>query len=412
MAQRYFIGLMSGTSMDGADGVLVRFEDATAPQVLADVHVPFEPALREALFALQSPGDNEIHRESIAANHLADVYTQCCTALLTRTGLSANEVVAVGVHGQTIRHRPELGYTRQTNQAAKLAEQIGIDVIADFRSRDVAAGGQGAPLVPAFHAMVFGVPGETRVICNIGGISNLSILDGQQASGGFDCGPGNALMDAWIARTLGEAFDQDGQFAARGQVNAALLHILEQEPFLAMSPPKSTGRDLFNVPWLDTQLARFQASLRAKTGLQQQNGGDTAAHISGDSADPTALWPLAAEDVQATLTAFTARAIAADILRYAPDCTSVFVCGGGARNRILMQMLEQALNKKSLQHPPIRQQPAIRIAPTDILGVPSQQVEALAFAWLAMRFVDRAPGNLPAVTGAAGTRILGALYPA
>ena len=388
MAQRYFIGLMSGTSMDGADGVLVRFAQGAAPLVLADVHVPFDSALRDALFALQSPGDNEIHRESMAGNQLADVYTQCCLALLTQAGLTPKDVVAVGVHGQTVRHRPELGYTRQTNQAARLAEQIGIDVIADFRSRDVAAGGQGAPLVPAFHAMVFGAPGESRVICNIGGISNLSLLDGQEASKGFDCGPGNALMDAWVTRTLGDPFDKDGQFAARGQVNPALLQLLEQEPFLSLAPPKSTGRDLFNADWFDTQLVRFEASL----------------HDQNTSA--LTQWPLAAEDVQATLTAFTARTIAADVLRYAPHCTSVFVCGGGARNPVLMRMLGGALNASTGQRHPIH------VESTDVLGVPSQQVEALAFAWLAMRFVDRAPGNLPAVTGAAGLRVLGALYPA
>jgi len=385
LAQRYFIGLMSGTSMDGVDGVLVRFAHGAAPEVLADVHIPFDDALRDGLFALQSPGDNEIHRESIAGNALAEVYMHF--GLLAQACLTAKDIVAVGVHGQTIRHRPELGYTRQTNQGARLAELIGIDVITDFRSRDVAAGGQGAPLVPAFHAMVFGAPGESRVICNIGGISNLSLLDGRQASKGFDCGPGNALMDAWITRVRGEPFDKDGQFAARGQVVPALLQMLEQEAFLRLAPPKSTGRDLFNIDWFDTQLARFKASSQGST-------------------PPSYRWPLAAEDVQATLTAFTAHTIAADVLRYAPQCTSVFVCGGGARNGVLMQMLTTALNATA--HRPL----PIRVESTDILGVPPHQVEALAFAWLAMRFIDREPGNLPAVTGAAGLRVLGALYPA
>lgn len=400
--------------MDGADGVLVRFAAGSAPKVLADAHIPFNHTLRDALFALQSPGDNEIHRESMAANALADVYTACCVALLDQAGLTAKDIVAVGVHGQTIRHRPELGYTRQTNQAARLAEHIGIDVIADFRSRDVAAGGQGAPLVPAFHAMVFGAPGDSRVICNIGGISNLSLLDGLEASKGFDCGPGNALMDAWITRTLGEPYDKDGQFAARGRINTALLQILEQEPFLATTPPKSTGRDLFNADWFDTQLARFEVSVRKTSAALRERGGVSEGEdvsteaIADDSSIPVPLtqWPLPAEDVQATLTAFTARAIAADVARYAPHCTNVFVCGGGARNPVLMQMLQDALNGSAAR------QHSVRVAPTDVLGVPAQQVEALAFAWLAMRFVDRAPGNLPAVTGAAGLRVLGALYPA
>lgn len=380
---RHFIGLMSGTSMDGVDGVIATFGPLSAPsspRILSHAHVPFDAALREAFFALQSPGEDEIAREAFATQVLADVYGSCCDILLRDTGLSARDVTAIGAHGQTIRHRPERGYTRQSNDPARLAERTGIDVVADFRSRDVAAGGQGAPLVPAFHADVFGVDGRTRVICNIGGISNVSILDGRHAARGFDCGPGNALMDAWAERTIGTPYDVDGQLARAGRVDVALLSVLLQEPFLDHPPPKSTGRDLFNIGWLDAKLANH-ARLQAA--------------------------PPAAADVQATLAQFTAIAIARDIGRYAPACDAVYVCGGGACNPTLMAELENAL--RAVFDADGRAPPSLQI--TDTLGIDAQQVEALAFAWLAMRFVERLPGNLPAVTGARGLRVLGALYP-
>ncbi|MGI4983746.1 MAG: anhydro-N-acetylmuramic acid kinase [Janthinobacterium lividum] len=371
-----YIGLMSGTSMDGVDGVIARFDAAGRPHLEAEASVPFDPALREALFALQSPGDNEIDREAQAANRLADIYAACCERLLQAHRTPPDTVVAIGVHGQTIRHRPERGYTRQTNNPARLAEHTGIDVIADFRSRDIAAGGQGAPLVPAFHAAVFGAPGQTRVICNIGGISNISILRGQDAARGFDCGPGNALLDAWAERHLGQPFDADGRFAARGTVHAPLLAALLDEPFLALPPPKSTGRDLFNPEWLTEKLAPFPG--------------------------------LDAADVQATLTAFSADAIAHDVMRCAPECETVFICGGGARNSVLLDMLRASLTRAKGRTDDAR---PITVESTSRLGMDPQQVEALAFAWLAKRFVEREPGNLAAATGAAGARVLGALYP-
>lgn len=394
--QRLFIGLMSGTSMDGVDGVLASFPSDGLPVIHASATLPFDDALRARLFALQAPGDDEIAREADAAQHLAAIYAQCCASLLQLAKREASDITAVGVHGQTIRHRPEAGWTRQTNDPSRVAELSGIDVVADFRSRDLAAGGQGAPLVPAFHAMVFGAPDETRVICNIGGISNLSILQGQQAASGFDCGPGNALLDYWAHRTMGVPYDQDGRLAARGTVHPPLLSQLLKEPFFGHVPPKSTGRDLFNPDWLERQLQTF----------------------SGDT--------LSAEDVQATLTALTARSIADDVHRYAPDCATLYVCGGGARNPVLMTMLEQQLNgrapaAKSVTNSaagddatstsPQQSRPPIFVTTTDALGIDHQQVEALAFAWLACRFTDRLPGNLPAVTGAAGPRVLGALYP-
>jgi anhydro-N-acetylmuramic acid kinase len=367
-----YIGLMSGTSMDGVDGVLGSFADGCSIATLANAHIPFSDGLRSELMALQAPGDNEIHREALAANVLARLYAQCVAALLEKAGLRPADVRAIGVHGQTIRHQPALGYTRQTNNPALLAELAGIDVIADFRSRDIAAGGQGAPLVPAFHQAVFADPAEVRVVANIGGIANISILDPQSATvTGFDTGPGNVLMDLWIMRHRGQRYDENGDWAASGQPDQALLQALLKEPYLALPPPKSTGRDLFHADWLDAMMLPF-------------NG-------------------LAQADVQATLARYTALTLAQSIHRQAPAAQAVHVCGGGACNAHLMTLLEQALIDCS--------QP-VRLTTTDTLGIAAQHVEALAFAWLAHRFAERATGNLPAVTGAAGSRVLGALYPA
>ena len=370
-ADGIYFGLMSGTSMDGVDGVAVRFADGKPPEVLAEAFVSFSAGMREALFALQQPGENEIEREALAANALATRYTVCCHELLRGSHLSAEEVRAIGVHGQTVRHRPEKGYTRQINNPALLAEMTHIDVVADFRSRDVAAGGQGAPLVPAFHATVFGAKNETRVVCNLGGISNITILNATGSVRGFDCGPANALLDAWAERHLGKPFDENGHFAASGQVDRKLLNALLDEPFFSEQPPKSTGRDLFNTTWLDAKLAPF-------AGL-----------------DPA--------DVQATLVALTAVTVAREIERHASDVRAVYVCGGGARNPEILKALQQALEDSGVSGVPVMT--------TDALGVPPSQVEPLAFAWLAMRCVARLPGNLPGVTGASDERVLGAIYP-
>lgn len=260
ISERY-IGLMSGTSLDGVDGVLVDFS-GPRPMLLTDAYVPFPPALRQAFFDLQSAGHNEIHREALAANALADLYAECVAQLLHESGCDPREVRAIGAHGQTIRHQPGehdgIGYTRQTQHAAVLAERTGIDVIADFRSRDIAAGGQGAPLVPAVHRALFALPDAWRVICNIGGIANLTVLPPQQSDArdrvlGFDCGPGNALLDYWVHAHRGEAYDRNGEWARSGWIDAALLETLRSEPFFARMPPKSTGRDLFNPTWLQQQ---------------------------------------------------------------------------------------------------------------------------------------------------------------
>lgn len=366
-----YIGLMSGTSMDGVDGVAVRFEKGKAPVVLAEAFAGFTKDLRDALFSLQHAGENEIEREALAGNELTARYAACCHELLRSGNLRADEVRAIGAHGQTVRHNPEKGYTVQIQNPALLAELTHIDVIADFRSRDVAAGGQGAPLVPAFHATVFGSREETRVVCNLGGISNITILGKAGDVRGFDCGPANALLDLWAERHLGKPFDENGQFAASGTVHNPLLDTLLAEPFFALHPPKSTGRDLFNAQWLDATLKGFEKL-------------------------PTA-------DVQATLVALTAVSVAGEIERHAPDCRAVYVCGGGARNPRLMAELQKALEARGKS--------GVQVTTTDTLGVPPHHVEPLAFAWLAMRCVAREPGSLAAVTGAAGDRVLGAIYP-
>jgi anhydro-N-acetylmuramic acid kinase len=280
-------------------------------------------------------------------------------------------VRAIGAHGQTVRHRPQLfdgtGYTLQLNQPALLAELAGIDVVADFRSRDVAAGGQGAPLVPPFHQSFFGhLPGRTAVL-NIGGISNITLLDAArpEAVTGFDCGPGNALMDAWCQTHTGAAYDDAGAWAAGGVVQEALLHSLLAEPFFAQAAPKSTGRDLFNPPWLEAKHQGFEN--------------------------------LAPQDVQATLTELTARSCA-DCVPL-PGCERLIVCGGGALNTHLMARLQALL-------------PDCAVTSSMAFGLPPLQVEATAFAWLARQCVERKTASLKSVTGAQGARILGAIYPA
>jgi len=366
-----YIGLMSGTSLDGIDGVLADF---SGPRMVVTHHasMAFAPELRAELLALNTPGSNELHRAALAGNALSRAYAEVVHALLERSGQPASAIRALGAHGQTVRHRPQefdgTGYTLQLGSPAVLAERTGITVVADFRSRDVAAGGQGAPLVPAFHQGVFGRADETVLVLNLGGISNLSVLGAGGASVmGFDCGPGNALMDHWCQQHTGQPFDADGAWAASGQVLPALLASLLDEPFLHKPPPKSTGRDLFNPTWLARHLQPWA------------------------SADPV--------DVQATLTEYTARACAISANSYQENSNTLAVCGGGALNTHLMARLQAAC-------------PAVRVVATDALGLPALQVEAAAFAWLARQALHGQPGNLASVTGAVGARVLGAVYPA
>ena len=388
---------MSGTSLDGVDGVLCEFDDAppstpsavptsarTQVLTLAHVALPFEPGFKQALLALNSPSDNELHRAALAANQLARAYAEVVQQLLTQTGSSAGQVTAIGAHGQTVRHHPQAhddtGYTLQINNPSLLAELTGIAVVADFRSRDVAAGGQGAPLVPAFHAEVFGRPNEATAVLNIGGIANLTLLGDEVL--GFDTGPGNALMDHWCQLHTGAAFDRDGAWAASGEVSTPLLHGLQQEPFFQQKPPKSTGRDLFNASWLEGNLAPFAEQANGSTFLRPQ-------------------------DVQATLTELTAWSSAKALKDSVQQNTHpaaaspkrLLVCGGGALNKALMERLQAHL-------------PEVEVVSSDAAGIPPLQVEAVAFAWLARQTWLGRTSNLPAVTGARGARVLGAIYPA
>lgn len=370
-----FIGLMSGTSLDGVDGVIVEFDNKPAldMRVLAHVHRPFAEPLRRELLALNAVQPNELHRCALAANGLARDYAAVVEQLLKLGGQAPSQVRAVGVHGQTVRHRPgefdACGYTVQLNNASLLAELTGIDIVADLRSRDVAAGGQGAPLAPGFHRDLFGRHGQDIAVLNLGGIANLTLLGADGSTLGFDCGPANALMDHWCRLHRGLPFDASGAWAASGRVIDPLLTAMLGEPFFALAPPKSTGRDLFHADWLDAHLRPF-----INAGLD-------------------------AADVQCTLAELTVAVCAADLRRHAAATTELLVCGGGAANGHVMSRLAARL-------------PGTAVRTTAARGLPPDQVEACAFAWLAQRFVDRQPGNLPAVTGARGPRILGALYPA
>lgn len=367
-----YAGLMSGTSLDGVDGVLVDFA-ALRPRVLGHISTAFPDSLKQELLQLNTSGPDELHRAALAANALVRVYADVAARLLSTCRVHASQVRAIGAHGQTVRHRPQLfdgtGYTLQLNQPALLAELTGIDVVADFRSRDVAAGGQGAPLVPPFHQAFFGhLPGVSGVL-NIGGISNITVLNSALPEQviGFDCGPGNALMDAWCLAHTGAAYDNAGAWAAGGVVHAALLQSLLDEPFFSQVPPKSTGRDLFNGPWLQAKLAGHPA--------------------------------VSPQDVQTTLTELTAQSCADSARRFAPGCKRLIVCGGGALNTHLMTRLQALL-------------PGCAVAGSEAHGLPPLQVEATAFAWLAQQCVERKTASLQSVTGARGARILGAIYPA
>ena len=362
---------MSGTSLDGVDAVLVEIDQDGLPQLVSKTQKAFAGDLRARLLALNTAGPDEIHRCAIAANELADIYAIAVNQLLHDSGKQASQIKAIGAHGQTVRHRPDLGYTLQINAPARLAELTGIGVVADFRSRDIAAGGQGAPLVPAFHAKVFGVSSthsSTRVILNLGGIANVTILHPGGDVLGFDTGPANMLMDAWCERHTGDPYDDAGRWGAGGQANPALLdQLIHSQPWFSLPHPKSTGRDMFHLVWLDSELARFAQ-------------------------------PLKAQDVQATLQHLTAVTVMDALRRAGVSAPEMFVCGGGARNIALLSLLK-SLGARSVE-------------PTDALGVPAQDVEAVAFAWLAWTHIQARTGNLPQVTGAKDSRILGAFWPA
>jgi anhydro-N-acetylmuramic acid kinase len=359
-----YVGLMSGTSLDGVDAVLVEFSNGL-PRVLGYAHRTFDGALRARLLALNSPGADELGRAAVLGNELARHYAAAAGATIESARARRQDVAAIGCHGQTVRHRPDLGYTIQIGSAALLAELTSLRVVADFRSRDLAAGGQGAPLVPAFHASFFRHPGEERAVLNLGGIANLTLLPSAGSASGFDSGPGNCLMDFWAARHLGARYDRDGAWGHGGRIIGPLLDRFLQEPYFHQPPPKSTGRDLFNEAWL---------------------GGKLPAEA-------------APRDVQATLLELTARSIAAALRSAGPDVQRVIVCGGGACNAALMRRLQELVATAQIES-------------SGKHGLEPQQVEAVAFAWLAKQAVEGRPANLPAATGARGARVLGAIYPA
>ncbi len=355
---------MSGTSLDGIDAALVDIDEGQIRQ-LATYYQPYKQRIKETLLSLHHRTDNELHQVHVIGNELAGLYAATTASLLKISNTSPDRVRAIGCHGQTIRHNPSQGYSLQIGNPALLAELSRISVVADFRSRDIAAGGQGAPLVPAFHDKVLRHPTVHRVIVNVGGISNLTDLAPQKPAGGFDCGPGNLLMDSWIARHLGKSYDENGEWAACGQVIQPLLQELLAEAYFQAPPPKSSGRDLFNLNWLERHL----------------RGTETAA------------------DVQATLLALTSASIVDAIRRCCTGVKEVYLCGGGARNRALIGSLQHAL-------------PGCQIGITDALGIPADWMEAIAFAWLARQAMHNEPANLPSVTGARHPCILGAIYQA
>jgi anhydro-N-acetylmuramic acid kinase len=367
-SSQLYIGLMSGTSMDGVDAALVDFSDQK-PQVLHVLSTVIAINLRANLMALNSSGADELHTAALAANALMRLYAQAVNELLAKAGLKPQDIRAIGAHGQTVRHRPQMfdetGYTVQLCNPSLLAELTGIDVVADFRSRDVAAGGQGAPLAPFFHRAWF-AQGSTVGVLNIGGISNLTVLHSDGTTLGFDCGPGNALMDFWVATHKGQSFDAGGAWGAGGQIIAALLEQMLAEPYFALPYPKSTGRDLFHPQWLAKHLALFA------------------------DAKP--------QDIQRTLIELTVSSISTSVNSH-QDLKELIVCGGGAFNTALMQRLQALL-------------PQVKVITSAERGLPPQDVEATAFAWLAKQCVERVALPLGSVTGARGARILGGIYPA
>lgn len=366
---QYYIGLMSGTSMDGIDAVLVDFAN-TQPQLIAQHSIPLPKQVLSGLHRLCAPSQDEINTLGQLDRQMGECFAQAVNELLVKANVAHQQIIAIGSHGQTVRHMPNLnhGFTLQIGDANTIAVNTNIDVIADFRRKDIALGGQGAPLVPAFHQAVFNATHIDRIILNIGGIANITYLPQDKTADviGFDTGPGNTLMDAWMRQTMQQSYDKDGALAASGHTDDQLLRQMLLHPYFSEAFPKSTGRELFNRVWFEQQLSEYTQ--------------------------------LSDADIQSTLLDFTCHSIANDIKKLSNEA-EVYVCGGGAFNSELMRRLAELL-------------PQHKLANTAKLGVSPQWVEAMAFAWLAMRFTTRQTANLPAVTGASRAAILGALYPA
>ncbi len=365
----YLIGLMSGTSIDGIDAALINTKQGIFS--LSGHHsIDFTAECRNEILKLCAPGNNEIQRMGTLDRQLGEAFARCCNELLQKFGIPPQKVRAIGSHGQTIRHHPQgingPGFTCQIGDPNTIAELTGITTVADFRRRDIAAGGEGAPLVPAFHQAVFTSPTANRAVINIGGMANISVLQRDGSYSGFDTGPGNVLMDSWIQEHLNQPYDENGQWSLTGQVDTELLHQLMNHPFIKALPPKSTGRETFNLSFLQDTLANINTNANAA-------------------------------DVQATLLAFTAQSIAEAVQLHASDCSEIYICGGGANNTALKNSLSEKL-------------PDCSVASTEALGIPPQWVEASAFAWLAQQTLDKRPGNAPSVTGAKKPVILGGIY--
>ncbi len=367
-ADGLYLGLISGTSADGIDAALAAF-DGRRPRVLAARTFDYAPDLR-ALILEHSQRDRPLALDALGEldHRIGAAFADAAQQLIEGADCGGGAIIAIGSHGQTLRHRPhgDHPFTLQLGDPNLLAERTGITTVADFRRRDVAAGGQGAPLMPAFHAAVLGDDGEDRAVLNLGGIANLTLLPREAGVRGFDTGPANGLMDAWSLRQRGVAFDRDGAWAAAGSVDPILFERLLGEPWLRLPPPKSTGRDLFHLDWLDAFLE----------GLSPSAG-----------------------DVQATLLAFSARTIADALRGTLPQCRRLIGCGGGVHNGALMRALQAEL-------------PELRVESAAAHGIDPDFVEALGFAWLAGETLAGRAGNLPGVTGARGPRVLGAIYPA
>lgn len=363
----HYIGLISGTSADAMDAVLVTIPAGGPPALLASHSHPLPDSVQQAIHALSMPGAGDIDRLGALHTELGELFAEAALAVMHKSKLTAKAVRAIGSHGQTVRHRPAgpFPFSVQLGNPSVIAERTGITTVADFRARDIAAGGQGAPLVPAFHRAVFRGRDRRRAIVNIGGIANITYLpaDDTQPVLGFDTGPGNTLLDAWARKQLGKPHDHSGQWAAGGHVSDALLQRLLTDRYFAAAPPKSTGREQFHLDWLTPQLP---------------NGVST-------------------QDVQTTLAEFTARSIADAVGRFLPGCDEVYVCGGGAHNNDLMRRLARLLNP-------------MPVATTEALGIHPDWVEACAFAWLAHCALEGKSGNLPSVTGARHPVVLGGIY--
>jgi anhydro-N-acetylmuramic acid kinase len=365
---QYYIGVMSGSSLDGIDIALCDFTDKDC-KLIATHFLPYSESIKSNLLLLHFSAENELENAALMANQLACLYAEAVNSLLSNNALSPKQIIAIGCHGQTIRHQPThksgLGYTIQLGNNALLAELTNITVIGDFRSRDIAAGGQGAPLVPAFHQAVFSSANVNRAIVNIGGIANITYLSKHGGVIGFDSGPGNILLDHWVKKILNQAYDQNGDWAATGKLDENLLNGFLTEPFFELPPPKSTGRDLFNEAWLTRHLNVIEKP----------------------------------ENIARTLIELTSLTICNSMAQYCSEVDEVYLCGGGAHNKLLVTSIQ-----KQLQN--------IHVSTSNELGVDTDWVEAAAFSWLAKQTIESNTGNLPSATGATGPRVLGAIFPA